>query len=486
MRTSGSCSERHESPHALALNSLGLQPQVSHSLGHLLLPADLNLWDTSFAATHGAAALYDFSASHETPETSLNYVFDDPNKSWAEHTNSFEFPNYQYFTPGFMAPTGDAGPSVFSNPVDLHNHTAEQPYDMDAAASLVGPTNALAAEQNHSVPSHTAATTFDGTGPVTITGNYATGAHPTILAQEQQNTPSSSAPVTEIRCKWPGCRNKRAFGRIYEYERHMKKHTQSVSIPCPIVYCPRRSRPFYREDKFRDHLRIAHNEYDVSRCLVDDCNAPEMPLNVLRVHAPGHIINLKICPELKASGDFRHAVSRGWLREQKCELKKCKQWFGGEDTSNIQQHLLGHSVEDRRAQADVMKKMGYDALTANIICPVCDQQYPRFAQFLLHLENEHLITDSVHWLSFKGDFRPDNKTTTLYVWYGWRRGLGGSEERDCRYCGKPAGHWDGLGSTWIDHHLDLLSMSDEVKKAKGAILRLIPDFRFHPVFKSHM
>ncbi|KAF2733354.1 hypothetical protein EJ04DRAFT_273291 [Polyplosphaeria fusca] len=207
-----------------------------------------------------------------------------------------------------------------------------------------------------------------------------------------------------------------------------------------------------------------------------------MPLNILRFHVRNHDVDLNRHPALGASADFLK-VLRSFSMARKCDLKKCKRWFGTEDTSSIQQHLLQHSDTDRRAQGEIIKNIGYDPVTADIVCPICDQHFSRFPQFLLHLENHHLTTEAVYWFSFKGDITPDDKSITQYMWRGWHCMDGGSEECYCRHCGDYA---SSQTNTWIDHHLGFLSMADDIKAARACILRLIPAFEDHPIYEADM
>lgn len=41
-------------------------------------------------------------------------------------------------------------------------------------------------------------------------------------------------------------------------------------------------------------------------------------------------------------------------------------------------------------------------------------------------------------------------------------------------------------SGWIDHHLQLLKVSDTVKTHRADILRLVPSFASHPAFESDL
>ena len=286
-----------------------------------------------------------------------------------------------------------------------------------------------------------------------------------------------------LKCKWPGCRSSRTFKRKYEYNRHMKKHTRTISLPCPVVYCPRQgSRAFYRWDKLFDHLRTGHTEDEPCKCLVDGCTTTQMPLNLLRLHARHHDIDINKHPNLATSYDFLK-VLRSFSMARKCDLKKCKRWIGADGTGYLQQHLRQHSLEDRRSQSDVIKNMGYDPTTAEIICPLCQKHFADSAQFIPHLETTHLATNSYHWLTFKRHVLADSPTTTRYIWRGWENKDGSSEDCYCTFCNNYA---SSQSSSWIDHHLGLLVMSDDIKAVRARILRLLPEFADHPIFETDM
>ncbi|OCK78369.1 hypothetical protein K432DRAFT_444679 [Lepidopterella palustris CBS 459.81] len=297
------------------------------------------------------------------------------------------------------------------------------------------------------------------------------------------NDQTDTTTTEGLKCKWPGCRSNKTFKRKYEYNRHMKKHTRTVSLPCPVVYCPRQgSRSFYRWDKLFDHLRTGHTEDETCRCLVDGCTAPQMPLNLLRLHARYHDVDINKHPNLATSCDFLK-ILRSFSTARKCDLKKCKRWLSADETGSLQEHLLRHPLDDRRSQSEVIEKMGYDPITAEIVCPLCQQHFTDSVQFAPHLETTHLTTDPAHWLSFKHHVPADSPAAARYIWRGWENKEGASEDCYCRHCGDYA---SSQSNKWIDHHLGLLAMSNEIRVARPRILRLLPAFADHPVFKADM
>jgi hypothetical protein len=282
---------------------------------------------------------------------------------------------------------------------------------------------------------------------------------------------------SQYKCRVLGCRSKATFKRRYEYTRHMKKHT-SYRISCPIVYCPRQgNRAFYRWDKLSSHLQAGHTEDELCRCLVDGCNVTNMPLNVLRLHTRYHLITVASYPELSASEGFQKALRTDYTL-RKCDLKKCKKSFQETKSNAIQAHLLEHPLNERILQGDIIQKMGYDPATARIICPLCQDQYVDSSQFLIHLEAAHLMSDPHHWTSIK------EQIPTIYLnqntWQIWW-GIPNIFNVSCNYCGDAISK---SASSNINHHLDLLNMSDEIKAARGAILRLVPRFSVHPIFEA--
>jgi len=274
------------------------------------------------------------------------------------------------------------------------------------------------------------------------------------------------------KCNWPGCPSNTVFKRKYEYERHMKKHTKVISIPCPVEYCPRQgSRSFYRSDKLSDHLRTAHTENEKCRCLVEGCTAVHVPLNLLRVHASRHYVDINMPPNLATSHAFLKALG-SFRMDRKCDLKKCKRLFSGAETNDLQEHLLKHSLDDRLSQTDVIREMGYDPVTTRIICPLCHQDFTNSAQFVPHLETAHLTTNVDHWLSFKRQIAAENRFSpqhSQHVWTCWP-----GAPRKCNYCGN---------NFQVKHHLELLKTSNEIRAARASILRLLPTFVDHPIFE---
>jgi hypothetical protein len=127
--------------------------------------------------------------------------------------------------------------------------------------------------------------------------------------------------------------------------------------------------------------------------------------------------------------------------------------------------------------------MGYDQITAEIICPLCEISFADSVRFVSHLETAHLTTYSAHRLSFKHHVPADSPTATRHVWRGWENMNGSSEGCYCHYCGDYA---SSQSSTWIDHHLGLLVVSNEITVARTRILRLLPKFADHPVFEADM
>jgi hypothetical protein len=212
---------------------------------------------------------------------------------------------------------------------------------------------------------------------------------------------------------------------------------------------------------------------------VDGCTTAHVPLNLLRLHARYHNIDVNKSPNLAASHDFLK-VLRSFSMARKCDLKKCKRWFSAVESDHLQAHLSSHSLDDRLSQRDVIREMGYDPTTLRMICPICDQSFTNSDQFVPHLENKHLTTNVDHWLSFKRKVPTDNPATPQYVWQGWVNKDGASEECFCDYCGNYA---SSQGNDWIDHHLELLKVSDEIRAARASILRLLPDFADHPIFE---
>jgi len=290
------------------------------------------------------------------------------------------------------------------------------------------------------------------------------------FAMSSGNTSSRGSNWTPKKCLWIGCQSVAIFKRKFEYDRHMRKHTRAVSIPCPVQYCPRQgSRAFYRWDKLSDHLKTGHMESEKCRCLVEGCRVTNIPLCLLRYHARWH----RIPSAATFNHDFVHTLKATTFRS-KCDLRRCKRWFV--ETNELHEHLSTHSLDERLTQSDVIREMGFDPNTIAIVCPVCQQHCADCSEFRTHLEAAHLVTEE-HWFSFKAQISVEWITDMWrfpFMWCHYHK-----TDILCNYCGM-SGPLSQLA--WQEHCDDLLKKQDldEVIASRTAILRLYPEFSNHP------
>jgi hypothetical protein len=89
------------------------------------------------------------------------------------------------------------------------------------------------------------------------------------------------------------------------------------------------------------------------------------------------------------------------------------------------------------------------------------------------------MSDPHHWADLK-----EQMLSIGIVGYVWERLWSVGDKDSCRYCGHLMSKSGRGGLDNVDHHLDLLNMSDEIRAARGAILRLVPQFKSHPIFEA--
>jgi len=80
---------------------------------------------------------------------------------------------------------------------------------------------------------------------------------------EAHGSPAQTLPEKEkYRCPYPGCKN--GASRQADLDRHFNvvhlEDDKKIKHICDYKKCPRHTAPFYRQDHFRDHLRIYHKE----------------------------------------------------------------------------------------------------------------------------------------------------------------------------------------------------------------------------------
>ncbi|KAF1995207.1 hypothetical protein P154DRAFT_624203 [Amniculicola lignicola CBS 123094] len=229
---------------------------------------------------------------------------------------------------------------------------------------------------------------------------------------------------SEHRCSHEGCKSK-SFGRIYELNRHMKKHQQDGSqrkYDCPAVGCPRTGKlGFYRLDKLQDHLLRGHQDDSDIKCPGDenhDCPTKSVLMrDIMALHATKH------------TGDsgYRNSGSDAlWNIKyyRACPIPKCPYRIGiWSDTLDALEDLrchitIKHSANGRSECSGQLAERGFDALTGDILCPICSGNFRNHPEFYLHLVSDHLQAPRIQHeaeVPEQEDLRPYRRTL-LSLW----------------------------------------------------------------------
>jgi hypothetical protein len=269
----------------------------------------------------------------------------------------------------------------------------------------------------------------------------------------------------ELKCTYPGCSSNRTFKRKADLNRHKKKHTLEIRLNCPVISC---SKQFYRSDKLKSHLLRGHYKHETCTCPIEGCSISNVSLFILERH-------IEQVYHERGIGEYR--IGRNDLV---CDLKKCKRSF--EEPNDLRQHLSSHDRNERLAQSNILDNMGFDPVTLNIICPVCREKCQDYQH---HLEQNHLVVDLPHWDAIIADYgkaglkpyswiKPANWVPFNYRHYADDRVL------HCSFCGTEMAKLYGDST----HHLGLLDVTGDIYEHRYAILRLLPNFIYHPVFKN--
>ncbi|OCL15100.1 hypothetical protein AOQ84DRAFT_136847 [Glonium stellatum] len=289
-----------------------------------------------------------------------------------------------------------------------------------------------------------------------------------------------------LECGFPGCHSRATFERKYELQRHMKKHERQVTYPCPAIDCDRIGlRSFYRMDKPVHHLRTGHGNNDSYRCPLEECSVGPMPIEGIALHTRDHRYT---------SNRMLRVFQRIPRDKRQCMLKGCSKQLS---IWNMQSHLTSRTINHRMKETSVIQRMGYDAETGKIICPLCKALLCNHDRFITHLEYDHFIADPAHFSKFKESTNDMPLPGPRYSWKSWMPHsyltvLGsnwtmvgsnwtGLQGRTCPTYRQPASSGDRPGH--VDHHLQLRADLD-VRPYRWDILRLWPEFDSHPVFND--
>lgn len=260
---------------------------------------------------------------------------------------------------------------------------------------------------------------------------------------------SVDANENAIKCLHPRCRYRGTFNRVYDLNRHMKKHTNASAYKCVVINC---DRGFYRQDKLTQHIQVDHGLDELAACPVSDCGFNCLELALLRIHVSSH-----------QQAEIRYLRWRDY-REDHCPINGCKQLVYFRE---MQEHFKEHKASDLRQSRDALTKAGYDNTSFGVVCPICQEKYTDSWAFEDHLV-AHLVTNLEHYSSI---FRQLDRGMHRYPWESWYSPWTGR----CQVCDEVMDHEH-------QHHKTLLADPDDIIPYRLAILKLLPDFYKHPVF----
>lgn len=255
---------------------------------------------------------------------------------------------------------------------------------------------------------------------------------------------------------------------------NLKRH--ELAHRPPLYYCPVddcKCSGFSREDKLMDHLRRSlHPENAPTTCPVPRCPFKSR-FDLLILHVAHH-------SEFEAPSVYLLQYF-GWKREQ-CPLSGCRRWIKVDTMIGPHGHLMRqHTDEERHNENVVLCESGY-TVDGNPIhpgdrklsCPICKQTLTGTANFEVHLENEHILTEAGK--AHASPIRPPHYPNSWCFWYDhwymkeyrhWRETL-------------PSVHREGVSHA--NPLLNVMKPTEELYRHRLEILRLWPVFACHPVF----
>jgi hypothetical protein len=187
--------------------------------------------------------------------------------------------------------------------------------------------------------------------------------------------PGKSLPSkTLLACPVPGCTSG-PYKRTCNFKRHLLHH---ASLNCTAVDCHRfGTRAFGRRALLIHHLINVHDDDTLFSCL--QCNA-QFTKDIFVMHTKEMgIADLRLyrqCP----------FPICGFRVRWKPLVTGC--------LDSLNQHLLEkHTIQRRDLIADQLKRIGYNATTCNIICPIC----PPPCKFVTHEDfYQHFMQNHFH------------------------------------------------------------------------------------------
>lgn len=147
----------------------------------------------------------------------------------------------------------------------------------------------------------------------------------------------------------------------------MKKHRKEWTYNCIANGCDRRVEGgFYRLDKLKDHTRTAHDVDTLFHCPEAYCGVGSLTRDVMELHCAQHWSS--------ESDEVRMWCA---LHAHACPLQGCKE--KPVTPTELLQHLRTHVEQERTAQSAAIAAAGYDAITCEVVCPMCGQKFVAYS-----------------------------------------------------------------------------------------------------------
>ncbi|KAF2790726.1 hypothetical protein K505DRAFT_377320 [Melanomma pulvis-pyrius CBS 109.77] len=279
--------------------------------------------------------------------------------------------------------------------------------------------------------------TLASTSPIVVSSKIS---QPTSVYEDDELKSSTNKPT--FKCDFRGCKSK-PCATAGDLRRHKRKHDDTKErYSCMAHDCPRKGKNgFYREDKLTDHIIAAHDNDTLFTCpdqhYSSNCSGKVYSRDIMALHYQASVWGRNCMTKVNGYRD--------------CPLPKCpyRIYLARRDRSldPLQRHLVEHHDSKGRANfAGRILGRGYDAMTGEIVCPVCLEK----ANFSDHSKFYHHFFEA----HYQGPPIEIEATTTI------------SSYRD------PV--WSLiLPGTFV---------SGEVRQCRRTILSLWPDFKFYPVW----
>jgi hypothetical protein len=311
-----------------------------------------------------------------------------------------------------------------------------------------------------------------------------------LVSQTALNECHQTSLQPRLSCDWPGNSCKTTFKGTYELGRHKRtKHEKNQPYFCPVLGCSRQtSKPYYRTDKLNDHINSIHSSKatdDFFACPVDQCPI-YLPRDLLGLHLSKHVrpqgriskASQSMLPWLHEIREFE----RQDRRRRSCPSQRCNKVLS--DPASLVDHLARHSQETRHQEQDRVRKAGYDALTLEVLCPLCGTRKKSHEEMIWHIEQVHIVADRRHfeaWFDYfkqRGGMYP---SSGMYSCGEWWIKVAEDTHLECPACDFQI-DVQANRYTRDPHHHDFITPSIELFEQRRAILQIWPEFEEHQVF----